>query len=722
MSGNSSYFQERLGLVDAQHYTDPETGCVACVDELNQIAFYPLDPVTGNYSTYTPDRNSRNLVILKDRVFKLVRPQHVPDGQPKYKAPAGGGFFPFVPTSIYRGKGKIKTLYLTEGYIDALISTQLGVPCIGLTSITCYKNERKNGLHHYITSVIKKVNPDSIVIVSDGDLFDLKERSEFASQDLTERLENFFYYFTNIEKYIKESFPNILVKTCYVNSAFGKGLGDALQVCDNIKKVLVDIVVSRKNFFLEDVNDFYRNYRDIIQDQIFCWKDNLYQAADMELPSIKRHAVLHQFACIDGRYFRIKKDFFNNKIIVSVDKSFISDKLVQYGQNKNLVSQVPEYDGLIAYPDHFERMHGNFLNKYSPFLFKYIPEDQRKWTHIETSLRHIFPDERINPDIDFTFYDFILDYYKNCVMYPLQKLPVICLVSKTQDTGKSTIAEKLNRILFGNNSITVDSEAMESKHLDWIADRLIVNIEEASIKDEKLKDRLKMFVTEDNMAVNPKFLPMYQTPLFVKFWICTNNVEDFMNIKDTDKRFMILNCERLPKQKIPFLVDKMAAERDSFISYLIDREFKQLNVNGNRLYFEDWVLYTNAFKESVSYSLSTARKNILMYLEQVFHLLDEQAKEEAVSDDLVKYVDSILVDPPELSDFLKMPKTAMLSELRKMNLKPEKGQYISFYSYSKVQVTANENLHEYKIVLNTTRKTCRPYRLTRDLLNQLFQS
>ena len=79
-----------------------------------------------------------------------------------------------------------------------------------------------------------------------------------------------------------------------------------------------------------------------------------------------------------------------------------------------------------------------------------------EWTTIESMLKHIFGDQ----------YEMGLDYLQLLYTKPTQILPVLCLVSKENHTGKTTFLDFLEMLFKGNTAIigTADIEGDFNQH------------------------------------------------------------------------------------------------------------------------------------------------------------------------------------------------------------------------------------------------------------------
>ncbi|EKC62694.1 hypothetical protein LEA_11709, partial [human gut metagenome] len=106
-------------------------------------------------------------------------------------------------------------------------------------------------------------------------------------------------------------------------------------------------------------------------------------------------------------------------------------------------------------------MVGKFLNLYEPIDHQPKEGD---FSHIQSLVGHIFGEQ----------YELGMDYLQLLYLYPIQKLPILLLVSEERNTGKSTFLNFL-KLLFQNNVTFNTNEDFRSQfNSDWAGKLLIV--------------------------------------------------------------------------------------------------------------------------------------------------------------------------------------------------------------------------------------------------------
>lgn len=145
----------------------------------------------------------------------------------------------------------------------------------------------------------------------------------------------------------------------------------------------------------------------------------------------------------DGAFVRVGTTLYKLADMPLVGGGFVRKRIVwnnetlrqDYG--RDYLATVPKYDGFCTVPDHvnYQPVVGSFLNLYEPTGHQ---PKQGEFPHIEALARHIFGKQ----------YELGMDYLQLLYLYPIEKLPILLLVSEERNTGKSTFLNFL-KALFG---------------------------------------------------------------------------------------------------------------------------------------------------------------------------------------------------------------------------------------------------------------------------------
>ena len=113
------------------------------------------------------------------------------------------------------------------------------------------------------------------------------------------------------------------------------------------------------------------------------------------------------------------------------------------------------------------------------------------------------------------------DYLQLLFRHPTQMLPILCLVSKLRETGKSTFA-KLMKAVFTGNAAFVSSQDLQSDFNEHWITKLLVMCEEAFIEKKATIERIKDLSTASVAMVNSKGVQQVEQEVFLKFILCSN--------------------------------------------------------------------------------------------------------------------------------------------------------------------------------------------------------
>lgn len=209
-----------------------------------------------------------------------------------------------------------------------------------------------------------------------------------------------------------------------------------------------------------------------------------------------------------------------------------------------------------------------------------------------------------------------MDYYRIKLQRPTQILPVICLVSSEQETGKSTLL-KFNTKLFGSNACIIGKEHLESQFNGTYANKIMIGVDEAFIGIEKksAKERIKKLATDETIIYNQKGIEAKEIPYYGSLVFCSNDEKDFMQIQSTDKRFWIIKVKP-PKKKDPDLLSKMIAEMPAFIHYCLNTPIFHPKVT--RSWFDDKLLHTEQRDEVAKFTRNTQEAAIQDFICNLF--------------------------------------------------------------------------------------------------------
>src|SRR5205085_128408 len=106
-------------------------------------------------------------------------------------------------------------------------------------------------------------------------------------------------------------------------------------------------------------------------------------------------------------------------------------------------------------------------------------------------------------DLNTEYYQLGLDYMQLLYTRPTQKLPILCLVSRENETGKSTFAMLLKNIFTANAAVVGNADLADNFNAHW-ASKLLIVCDETKIDKQSVVEKVKSLSTADKIMMNAK--------------------------------------------------------------------------------------------------------------------------------------------------------------------------------------------------------------------------
>jgi hypothetical protein len=622
------------------------------------------------------------------RDYVRKRLKEVKENGQKYFQEAGSPQFPFFPKAIIEkyqkscawllntskedqltkeNPGQIHTLYLVEGEIKSFKASFCGIDIIGLPSIHgFYNGDVKGRLHEDIEELLVKCQVQNVVFLVDADLLTLKWAE---GKDLAKRPISFY----GSIKAFRESLQNLIdagvIKTVYFMHQKIRFLKDAKGLDDLLVKYTaktVEIIndmaclASARVYFdcmfitdlskdiqgkvykllgLTDESEFYKTYSDFIQLKEFRFKRRryIYDAEKKEVVFVK-----HEDA---EKFMRIGPDWV--KVISKLNKhGELEEELVSWkiGEiERDYKKKFPDFVETIVRYDDFCNEPAWDATYQQSIQGCYNVCRPLKWNPKQGSidntigfLKHLFggkgnvfldsenkfeKEEAITGD-QFTV---ALDYLTLLFTKPKQMLPVPCLVSPENETGKSTFLKWL-QMLFGVNACILGNAQFQMKFNGHYISKYIIGIDESFLEVDKKaeKERLKQLVTADSAFLENKGMNVRKINYYGKVILVSNDADRIMKIEEGETRWFVVRVPRIPRVRLdgqklldkgykslkgetidpaktyevanidPDLEIKMKKEADAFLHFIFNR--KVFHPRVSRLWFDpEWII-TDQYK------------------------------------------------------------------------------------------------------------------------------
>ena len=261
-----------------------------------------------------------------------------------------------------------------------------------------------------------------------------------------------------------------------------------------------------------------------------------------------------------------------------------NNETLRQDYGKDYIGSVPKYDGFCTVPEHigYHPVVGKFLNLYEPIDHQPKEGD---FSHIQSLVGHIFGEQ----------YELGMDYLQLLYLYPIQKLPILLLVSEERNTGKSTFLNFL-KLLFQNNVTFNTNEDFRSQfNSDW-AGKLLIVVDEVLLNRREDSERLKNLSTTLSYKVEAKGKDRDEIAFFAKFVLCSNNEYLPVIIDAGETRYWVRKIERLQSDDTDFL-QKLKAEIPAFLHFLQHRQLS--SEKESRMWFTPSLLHTEALQKII---------------------------------------------------------------------------------------------------------------------------
>ena len=236
-----------------------------------------------------------------------------------------------------------------------------------------------------------------------------------------------------------------------------------------------------------------------------------------------------------------------------------NNETLRQDYGKNYLAGVPKYDGFCTVPDHVNycQVIDNFLNLYEPIGHEPKEGD---FSHILALVRHIFGEQ----------YELGMDYLQLLYLQPIQKLPILLLVSEERNTGKSTFLNFLKAVFRNNMTFNTNEDFRSQFNADW-AGKLIIVVDGVLLNRRENSERLKNLSTTLSYKVEAKGKDRDEIAFFAKFVLCSNNENLPVIIDPGETRYWVRKIHRLESDDTNFL-QKLIAEIPAFLYSLQHRQ------------------------------------------------------------------------------------------------------------------------------------------------------
>ncbi len=261
-----------------------------------------------------------------------------------------------------------------------------------------------------------------------------------------------------------------------------------------------------------------------------------------------------------------------------------NNETLRQDYGKHFLATVPKYDGFCTVPDHvnYRPVVDKFLNLYEPINYKPMEGD---FPSIRSLVEHIFGEQ----------YELGMDYLQLLYLQPIQKLPILLLVSEERNTGKSTFLNFLKALFQNNVTFNTNEDFRSQFNSDW-AGKLLIVVDEVLLSRREDSERLKNLSTTLSYKVEAKGKDRDEIAFFAKFVLCSNNEYLPVIIDAGETRYWVRKIDRLQSDDTDFL-QKLKAEIPAFLYHLQHRQLS--TEKESRMWFAPSLLHTEALQKII---------------------------------------------------------------------------------------------------------------------------
>lgn len=277
-----------------------------------------------------------------------------------------------------------------------------------------------------------------------------------------------------------------------------------------------------------------------------------------------------EYIIVGKDYYKIIKKKNAWGVVCNELKPFNSQIITKrHGKLGDKLTTEKAYDDFIIEPnniDYHPTVDG-FYNLYHPF-----PHEPHTGKVTSDDISHTirFMDHVFGSQIELG-----MQYLKIMYEHPKQQLPLLVLVSKERQTGKTSFLNFLS-MLFGANYVQVSPDDLTSDFNVIYATKNVIGVDETVIDKKGAIERIKSLVTSKTIVVNQKNITQYAVPFYGKLIMTSNRETDFIRIDSEEIRFWVRKLSPFGRVDQGFF-DKLRDEIPYFLKYLIGlpaREYK----------------------------------------------------------------------------------------------------------------------------------------------------
>ena len=317
-------------------------------------------------------------------------------------------------------------------------------------------------------------------------------------------------------------------------------------------------------------------------------------------------------------YIRVGTDYF--KIIKIRDRYRITGTELKIWKKAEIkedhpgggyISKIPKYDSFCIEPDNFNHQPviDNCYNLYHPFRHKEEKGDCT-WSHV--LMEHVFGDQ-----IKLGY-----RYMQLLYLHPDRMAPILVLVSKERQTGKTTYLNWI-KMMFGDNCVLINPSDLASEFNSSYATANVIQIEETQIERSLTIEKMKALATGKFINLRALFRDGTQLPFFGKIILSSNNEDKFAKVDNEEIRFFVRKLGT-PKHENHNIESDIVKEIPAFLHHL--SSLPPIDFTVGRVPFTAEELKNDSLEAVKKESRSGLYKDLMERFTQYFNNLSDPGK------------------------------------------------------------------------------------------------
>jgi len=139
-------------------------------------------------------------------------------------------------------------------------------------------------------------------------------------------------------------------------------------------------------------------------------------------------------------------------------------------------------------------------------------------------------------------FNYLIKYFAHMIQKPNERIPIAFIIKGKQGTGKNVFLNAIGNIIGKDHYITSSNpKDFFGDYAEGFYHKLLVNMNECEGKDTfDFEGRIKSFITEDTITINPKMVRPTQIRNVARVIIFTNKPNPIpIDVKSADRRYCV---------------------------------------------------------------------------------------------------------------------------------------------------------------------------------------